>query len=68
AFDHLDDLINSQNPSEYSKTYMKAIMEKVFPNELFSNNSTAYIMAIVFLFLDPHSGTDELNENVEDSD
>ncbi|CAI2196001.1 18972_t:CDS:2, partial [Funneliformis geosporum] len=83
AFDHLDDPIDSQDPSEYSKTYMEAIMEKVFPNESPSNNSTAYIMAVIYLFLDPHSGIvemnerivipkmiiylDELNENVEDS-
>ncbi|CAI2188117.1 17864_t:CDS:2, partial [Funneliformis geosporum] len=69
---------------EYTKTYMEAIMEKVFPNGLTSNNSTAYIMAVVSLFLDPHSGTidmnegivillmiihlDELNEKLEDSD
>ena len=41
---------------------MEAIMEKTFPNESPSNDSTAYTMAVVSLFLDPHSGTVEMNE------
>jgi hypothetical protein len=61
AFEHLDDPIN---PGEDSKTYIEAIMDKVFPNGSPSNDSTTFTMAVVSLFLDPHSGTVEMNEGI----
>jgi len=64
AFEHLDDQIDSQDLNEDSKTYMEAIMEKTFPSGSPSNDSTAYTMAVVSLFLDPHSGTAEMSEGI----
>ena len=43
---------------------MEAIMEKTFPSGSPSNDSTAYTMAVVSLFLDPHSGTVEMSEGI----
>jgi hypothetical protein len=57
--EHLDDPIG---PLENSKTYMEIIMEKVFPKGSPSNDSTAFTMAVVELFLDPCSGTVDMNE------
>lgn len=39
-------------------------MEKVFPKGSPSNDSTAFTMAVVELFLDPHSGTVDMNEKI----
>lgn len=50
-------------PLENSKTYMKIIWKKYFL-KVSSNDSTAFIMALVELFLDPNSGTVEMNEKV----
>jgi len=65
AFEHFDQI--SQDLNENSKTYMEALMEKTFPNGTPSNDSAAYTnytMAVVSLFLDPHSGTVEMNEGI----
>src|SRR3984957_12121244 len=62
AFEHLDQI--SQDLNENSKTYMEATMEKTFPNGSPLNDSAAYTMAVVSLFLDPHSGTVEMNEGI----
>ena len=39
-------------------------MDKVFPSGSPLNNSTAFTMAVVSLFLDPYSGTVEMNEGI----
>ena len=39
-------------------------MEKTFLNGSPSNDSMAYTMAVVSLFLDPHSGTAEMSEGI----
>mgnify|MGYP006165188911 CR=1 FL=1 len=39
-------------------------MEKVFPNGPPSNDSAAFTIAVVSLFLDPQSGTVEMNEKI----
>ncbi|CAB4415784.1 unnamed protein product [Rhizophagus irregularis] len=49
---------------ENSKTYMEFIMEKVFPKGSPSNYSAAFTIAIVELFLDPHSSTEKMNEKI----
>jgi len=65
AFEHLDDPIDPLLYSdENSKTYIESIIEKVFPDGSPSNDSTVFIMAVVTLFLDPHSGTVEMNEKI----
>ncbi|CAB4382112.1 unnamed protein product [Rhizophagus irregularis] len=61
AFEHLNDPIG---PLENSKTYMEFIMEKVFPKGSPSNYSAAFTIAIVKLFLDPHSSTEKMNEKI----
>ncbi|CAI2162321.1 6592_t:CDS:2 [Funneliformis geosporum] len=57
AFKHLDEPIDSQDPSEYSKTYMEAIMEN---GTVERNERIVTPKMMIYL--------DELNENVEDSD
>ncbi|PKK61583.1 hypothetical protein RhiirC2_870508 [Rhizophagus irregularis] len=48
----------------HSKTYMEIITEKVFPKGSPSNDSTAFTMAVVELFLDPCSGTVDMNKKI----
>ncbi|RIA98241.1 hypothetical protein C1645_812958 [Glomus cerebriforme] len=62
AFEHLDNQIDILDFD--SKTFMEIILEKVFSNGSPSNNLTAFTMAVIVLFLDPHSGTVEMNKRI----
>ena len=55
CYNHLEELIDETD--ENSSTYMDTIVSRVFPDGSPSYNSTAYVMAVCSLMLDPnHSG------------